>query len=151
MKTVLEFEGESYGLPPLNGQTWIICGGRDFDNQVMFDGAMRDITTLRGLPDKVVHGAARGADTLADRWARKMGLEVIPVEADWKAHSGAAGPIRNQKMIDDYKPHAVVAFPGGSGTRNMTNKARAGGIEVIEVVDATLATVNNARDTRGQP
>lgn len=134
MVAVLEYAGERLELHCLNGETWIICGGRDFADQAMFDSAMRDIVRLKGLPDRVVHGAQTGADTMADEWGHRMGLDVKPVEAEWTRLGGAAGPIRNQKMIDDYKPHRVVAFPGGPGTRNITNKAKAANIEVIEIV-----------------
>ena len=134
MTTVLEFEGEQLELHRLNGETWIICGGRHFDNQAMFDSSMRDIIRLRGLPDKVVHGAQTGADTMAGKWGKRMGLEVVPVEAEWKRLGGGAGPIRNQRMIDEYHPQLVVAFPGGPGTRNMTNKARAANITIVEIV-----------------
>lgn len=138
MRTVLQHESEQIELYPLNGETWIICGGRDFDNQEMFDGAMRDVVALKGLPDRVVHGAQTGADTMADKWGRRMGLDVKSIKAEWTRLGGAAGPIRNQQMIDEFKPHRVVAFPGGPGTRNMMNKARAANIEVIEIVAGAL-------------
>jgi hypothetical protein len=133
MKTVLEFEGERLTLLPLNGQTWIICGGRKFDQASLFDSAMGTVTELRGLPDRVIHGGATGADTLADKWATKMGLSVVKVMADWMNNGHAAGPIRNQKMLDLYKPSVVVAFPGGAGTADMVAKARVAKVDVIEI------------------
>jgi hypothetical protein len=133
MRTVLEYEGERHVLLPLNGQTWIICGGRRFDQAAMFDSAMGTVTELRGLPDRIIHGGATGADTLADRWATKMGLDVVKVMADWMNNGRAAGPIRNQKMLDLYKPSVVVAFPGGAGTADMVARARAAKVDIIEI------------------
>lgn len=61
------------------------------------------------------------------------GVKHLPFEADWHTHGRAAGPIRNRRMIEEGKPDLVVAFPGGRGTANMVNQARAAGIEVREV------------------
>lgn len=45
---------------------------------------------------------------------------------------GGAGPMRNRQMLDE-KPDLVVAFAGGSGTRNMIDIARRAGVKVIVV------------------
>lgn len=120
-------------IHPINGQTWLICGGRKFSDQAMFDGAMSDILSLRGCPSKVVHGKQTGADMMADAWAKKMAIRVESVEADWIKYGRAAGPIRNEKMLREHTPSTIVAFPGGDGTRDMVRKAHAAGVEVIEV------------------
>ena len=117
---------------PINGQTWLICGGRDFADAAMFDAAMSDLIQLRGCPARIIHGAYRGADTLADEWGKRMALDVIAVPADWKTLHRAAGPIRNQAMLDR-KPDMVVAFPGGTGTADMVRRARGAGITVAEI------------------
>jgi hypothetical protein len=39
--------------------------------------------------------------------------------ADWNRLGPGAGHIRNQRMIDEGKPDAAVAFPGGTGTADM--------------------------------
>jgi hypothetical protein len=118
---------------PLNGETWLICGGRDFADIHMFDDVMISLTTSRGCPSKIVHGGARGADTMAAQWARRMALDETAVPADWNTHGKGAGPIRNQKMLDDHCPKFVVAFPGGRGTADMIARAREAGIDVAEI------------------
>jgi hypothetical protein len=45
----------------------------------------------------------------------------------------AAGPIRNQRMIDEGKPDLVIAFPGGRGTADMVSRAKKAGIPVQEI------------------
>lgn len=47
--------------------------------------------------------------------------------ADWLKHGKAAGPIRNQKMIDDFLPHRVVAFlhPDSRGTVDTIERVKA--------------------------
>lgn len=120
---------------PKNGQTWLICGGRNFVDAEIFNSAMGDLIRFKGCPDIVVHGAARGADTLADEWGKRMALTVERVPADWNKHGKSAGPIRNAEMLS-YDPHFVVAFPGGRGTADMVRRARAAGIDVAEIVSA---------------
>lgn len=78
----------------------------------------------------VIHGAYRGADTLADEWARDHKIKPEPFPADWTRLRGRAGPIRNAKMLAEGKPDLVVAFPGGKGTADMVKKARAAGVPV---------------------
>lgn len=48
----------------------------------------------------VVHGNAQGADRLADRAARSLGLKAEPHPARWRTEGRAAGPLRNQRMVD---------------------------------------------------
>ena len=120
---------------PLNGQTWLVCGGRDYADRATFNNAMGDLTEMKGCPRRIIHGDYRGADALADEWGRRMALEVLPVPADWKKHGPAAGPIRNAAMLE-HKPDLVIAFPGGGGTADMVRKARAAGIDVAEIREA---------------
>lgn len=80
----------------------------------------------------LIEGGALGADRLARRWAYTVGgITVETFPADWGAHGKAAGPIRNQRMIDEGKPDVVLAFPGGRGTADMIRRAEAAGIRVI--------------------
>jgi hypothetical protein len=84
-------------------------------------------------PSVIIQGGADGADECARIYAGAYSVECITFAADWKKHGKAAGPIRNQKMIDEGKPECVLAFPGGRGTADMVRRAMASGIHVIEV------------------
>lgn len=77
--------------------------------------------------------AQRGVDEAAIDWAVVNWCVFQEFPPDWDKYGNAAGPIRNQQMLDEGKPDLVVAFPGGRGTADMVNKARKAGIEVIEV------------------
>lgn len=52
--------------------------------------------------------------------------------ADWDKHGKAAGPIRNQEMLDNGKADALVAFWDGKspGTKDMIRRAKRKGIKV---------------------
>lgn len=122
-----------FDVIPLTDQTWLICGGRDFNDKEMFDAAMSDLIRLRGMPSHIIHGNAAGADALANKWAVRKACSVTQYPADWSLFGLSAGPRRNQEMIDKAKPHLVVAFPGGVGTSDMIKRARDAGIDVAEI------------------
>jgi len=114
-------------------RTWIVCGGREFSD---IDWLYLELDTLAqrfGAPELVVHGAASGADTLAGSWASARGVECHSVPAEWSKFGRSAGSKRNQKMLDEFPPKLVIAFPGGRGTEDMKERARVQGFKVIEV------------------
>lgn len=89
----------------------------------------------RGAPATLIHGAALGADSLAAEIAASWGWEVRAFPADWDKYGKAAGPIRNQQMLDEADPDVVIAFPmpDSRGTLDMMNRARYAGIPVVIV------------------
>lgn len=80
----------------------------------------------------IVHGAAPGADRIAADTAVALGLDVEAYRADWELHGNAAGPIRNQAMVDA-GADLLIAFGGGLGTADCIHRARKAGIPVVEV------------------
>lgn len=113
----------------------LVCGGRDFSDYLLFAQTIREIEARRGKIGTIIHGGARGADWFAHLFcdSPKGARREERFPADWKTHGRAAGPIRNQRMIDEGKPDLVIAFPGGRGTADMVRRARRANIEVIEV------------------
>jgi hypothetical protein len=81
----------------------------------------------------IIEGGAKGADESAAIWAIRRGVTSQRFSASWAERGPAAGPIRNQQMIDEGKPDLVLAFPGGRGTADMVRRAKAAGVEVREV------------------
>jgi ABC-type sugar transport system substrate-binding protein len=111
----------------------LVCGGRDFNDRALMAVEMQRLWVARGYPAALIHGDARGADRLAEEWAKRHGVPVLSFPADWENHGRAAGSIRNQLMLDAGKPDLVVAFPGGRGTADMVRRAKAAGVPVVEV------------------
>lgn len=112
----------------------IVCGGRDFDDRQAVNDALARIEFWRGPILGLAHGGASGVDAYAGDWAvNKLGVAPTVYKANWAEHGRAAGPIRNQQMLDEFKPDAVVAFPGGRGTQDMCRKAAKAGVEIINV------------------
>lgn len=84
-------------------------------------------------PSLIIHGHAKGADEWADYWAEQRNVPHISFPADWRKHGKAAGPRRNQRMLDEGRPTKVIAFPGGRGTADMVRRARAAGVPVEQI------------------
>lgn len=99
------------------------------------------------------HGAAPGLDSVAAKLAKRWGMRVDPVPADWTAPCGdqcrpghrrvrgdgsdycpAQGNFRNQAMIDKLpRPTLTLAFLIGEsrGTRDCASRAQQAGIPVF--------------------
>lgn len=133
----------------------LVCGGRDYGYRTdpktgkkekyqpeidhiwhTLDLVWRSI----GRPLLVIEGEQRGVDLLAREWAEEKGLEVKGFPADWDKYQKRAGFIRNAQMLEEGKPQAVVAFPGGVGTRMMVSLSRRAGIPVKEFYPSWLTS-----------
>lgn len=88
----------------------LVCGGRDFKGSVDCLSNI-EITML-------IHGGAKGADVLADAWAKSQGIHTARVDALWTYFGKKAGFERNAAMLL-LQPKGCVAFPGGKGTKMM--------------------------------
>ena len=85
------------------------------------------------LPDEIliVQGEARGADTYADVCAQLMGFQGEGYPANWNEYGRAAGPIRNQAMLDtgiDYWIAFHTDLSNSRGTRDMVDRLQTAGI-----------------------
>jgi hypothetical protein len=120
----------------------LVCGGRDFHDTKRVDEVL-----CKYAPSVVIHGCARGADTLASIWASQHGVREMKFPADWATHGKAAGMIRNAQMLQEGAPDMVIAFPGGKGTANMIALARRAGIRV-DVVDQKSKSHEKATELR---
>lgn len=105
----------------------LVCGGRDFGDAPWLFRTLDDFN-LKSRFSLLMHGAAKGADSLADNWARSRGVPVESYPADWLLHGRSAGPIRNRQMMLVGRPELVIAFPGGKGTDDMTKLAKKAGV-----------------------
>lgn len=107
----------------------LVCGGRDYtDFEVIFDV----LNLYAFTASAVIHGGATGADTLAGEWANSHNITCRVYKPDWNKYGNGAGPMRNQKMLDDEKPDLVIAFPGGKGTADMVKRAKVIGTKVLK-------------------
>lgn len=141
----------------------LICGGRSFGELTFSDGtpnpnfkterqlfvqALKEVTDRVDVTD-VIHGAAQGADRLAEVWARHTGIKQTPYPADWRTYGKAGGPLRNAKMLRENPDiELVIAFPqeglANKGTYGMIRLAH--GIEVRVVRHDGTTIIDRSSD-----
>jgi hypothetical protein len=80
----------------------LITGSRDWTNKVVVANSIRQAWIDAGKPYRVtiIHGGARGADYIADAFAKRMHFGTEKHEANWEEFGKKAGYIRNQNMVD---------------------------------------------------
>lgn len=81
----------------------LVTGSRNWTDDVVLSCALFETLVEAGRPNDavLVHGACpTGADAMAEQWWRRQGLPVERHPAEWTKHGRAAGPIRNQAMVD---------------------------------------------------
>ena len=113
----------------------LVCGSRTYDNP-------REVRVqLNLLPEGtwILHGACRGADTLAAEIAWNIGLPTMGIPAKWglgESYDRGAGFARNRRMLEEFHPQACLAFydtkelEDSRGTAAMVELAREAGIPV---------------------
>lgn len=110
----------------------LVTGSRDWTNKTLVEMALEDARHFLGEDTVLVHGGAVGADTICANVWSKWGLPVEKHPANWGKHGRAAGPIRNQEMVDlgaDLCVGFVLPYPKGRGTRDCLKRASEAGIE----------------------
>ena len=111
-----------------------IVGGRDFDD---FDRLEKWANEFDAT--EIVSGGAKGADTLAETYAKKHGIKMTVYPAKWddmsapcrvkrnsrgEMYNALAGMNRNTTIVDNCD--AIIIFWNGksSGTKDTLDKAR---------------------------
>lgn len=90
---------------------------------------------LDEMPDAIVSGGAKGADTYAREFAIKRGIRLIEHLPDYSKYGRAAPLVRNRLIIDDCDK--VLAFWDGKsrGTKQTIDYAESKGkpIKIIRI------------------
>lgn len=107
----------------------LVCGGRDYCDRARLYAVMDAYRFLYGKL-MVLHGAARGADTLAEEWAKSREQVYVGMPAEWTEYRKQAGTKRNGEMLEYGNPSLVIAFRGGHGTFNMAERSEEAGVLV---------------------
>jgi hypothetical protein len=116
----------------------LICGSRTWDKPIPVDILVGGLASVYGSANvTIIHGAARGADSMASSAAHRHGVDCEDYPADWDGDGKAAGAIRNQRMLDGGNPDVVFAFTddlaASRGTADMVRRARNAGLPVYVI------------------
>jgi hypothetical protein len=124
----------------------LVCGSRTWDRPAYVDLMLSGLL-LRHESIVVISGMAKGADIHAAIWAKQVmahgGLaDLLEFPANWDRDGKAAGPIRNQLMLDEGKPDLVLAFCddilNSKGTRHMVTISQKAGVPTMVIGRPTL-------------
>jgi hypothetical protein len=108
----------------------LVTGSREFDDYATICTEIGRVMTRLIAADGpyprvvVVHGAARGADKLAEQAARAFGMATEAHPADWEAHGKSAGFRRNAEMVALGADLALAFYKQGAGNKGTDHCAR---------------------------
>lgn len=96
-----------------------IAGGRDFQNYALLETICNQL-----LFDTVVSGGAKGADSLAEKYAWQYKKKLCIFLPDWNKYGRRAGLIRNKEIVSN--ADGVLVFWDGKsrGTQHTINLAK---------------------------
>jgi len=113
----------------------LVAGGREYGDRDFLFLSLDRVHAKCGVTC-IIHGGARGADTMAGQWAYARGVlaQVFPITPEeWKRLGHMAGPMRNDRMLREGKPDGVVVFSGGGGTADMARRTMLAGVPLWDL------------------
>ena len=100
-----------------------VVGSRTFDNYSFLEAILNTIRLRFTLITEIISGGAKGADSLAETYARRCNLKITVYKPDWDKYGKGAGFIRNASIVEE--ADMVIAFWDGKskGTKDTIDKA----------------------------
>jgi len=104
----------------------LVAGTRTFDDYELLERTWDSLIAscpFEHVRVHIVHGGAKGADTLAQKYGMSHQCTIHEFLANWDEYGRAAGPMRNKKMhefIKDKEYRVCVCFWDGKsrGTKD---------------------------------
>lgn len=116
-----------------------VVGSRTFND---YDLLRRELDKMYPNISLIVSGGAKGADSLAEKYAKEEGISTLVFRPDWNQFGKRAGFIRNKDIVTN--SDTVVAFWDGKskGTANSIKHAQFMGKKLIIVKFNEVSTTN---------
>jgi hypothetical protein len=120
----------------------LVTGDRNWFCLSLAERIIRRLIDRYGRDLIVVHGAARGVDSAFDSACALNDIVRAPYPADWLLQGKAAGPRRNQAMVDAGADFCIAVhrnLASSKGTKDCVRRCLKAGIPVwlIDSEDAT--------------
>lgn len=115
---------------------FLITGCRNWKCTEVAEWVVGSLLKKYGPEITLVHGMAPGVDTTFASVCRLKGIPDEPHPADWDAYGKAAGPRRNQEMVDAGAMFAVAVhrdLQNSRGTGDCVRRCLGAGIPVYHV------------------
>ncbi len=112
-----------------------IVGSRNFNKWDLLVSEMNKIIDTYGEPNSIISGGAKGADSMAEKWANNNGCKIVIHRALWEIHGKRAAYLRNKDIVRD--SDILLAFPSknGRGTQMTINLSQEKEMQIIIVDD----------------
>ncbi len=107
-----------------------VVGSRSCEDYEMVSGFLKNFNNQKPI---IVSGGAKGVDSLAERFADENELKKKIYKADWSKYGRAAGPVRNQQIVENSDAMIAFATRDSNGTKNSVKLAVKKGIPVLVV------------------
>ncbi len=99
----------------------LVTGSRNWTDERVVARALASLSSLQDMqPFAVVHGGAKGADSLAEAWCQRWKVPTEVHKPDYKAYPGPVAPLRRNDAMLDSGIDLVVAFRLGTPTHGGT-------------------------------
>jgi hypothetical protein len=101
----------------------LVCGSRGWESVWQVRMVYSELDRIK--PTEIISGGARGADRVAEVWAKSNSVPITVFTPDWEKYGRSAGILRNNQMLDT-NPDLVLAFWDGlsKGTKHTIDEAR---------------------------
>jgi hypothetical protein len=100
-----------------------IIGSRSFNNYNLLKEEVNNFLK-KEMVDCIVSGGARGADTLAEKYAKECNIPTLIIRPEWDKYGKKAGYLRNIEIVKNSE--VIIAFWDGvsSGTKMSIDLAK---------------------------
>lgn len=105
-----------------------VAGYRGFTDYHLFKQHLVAFIEEHGEPVEIISGGAKGADAMAERYAKEENLPVVVLKPDWKTQGRKAAILRNTDIVARcthllaFPPRRFV--PGSPGTNTSVARER---------------------------
>jgi len=111
-----------------------IVGYRGFTDYEKFSQLVDEYIEEIGTPEFIISGGAKGADTMAEKYAQEHNIPTKIFKPDWDKYGKVAGIMRNTDIIQN-STHVIAFLSQKSiGTVDSINKAKKFN-KVLKIID----------------
>lgn len=109
-----------------------VIGSRSFLDYELLEKTLNKILDRTQI-SSIISGGAKGADSLAEKYAQLNNIDVTIFKPDWSLGKGAAA-IRNIKIVEN--SDIIIAFWDGvsKGTKMTIGMATSKNVKVLKVI-----------------
>ena len=101
----------------------MITGSRGITNKEFVHKCLDSVFEKREF-DLLLHGGAKGVDSIAGEWASEKGISVLYFKPDWKRYGRSAGIRRNTIMANECDFGIAIWDGKSKGTKDAIKKLK---------------------------